>query len=554
MRSSLGYFTQEENKALLILGLFAFVIRLLLAWQPVEQLLVYTVSDDMYYYLTMAKRFVAGEGITFDGLSKTNGFHPLYFLLCSLVLKLGLAKELTTHILLTLSSGFGVVTAYLIYRIVQHVIRNKLLGFLAFALYAFNPYVIALDLNGMETALYGLLLTSSVYLYLRLRIARSEKLWGWILLGGAIGMTFLARTEGIFFPLVVLLDGVWRVFRRAISPLHLIRYGLMLLAALAVTSPWLLWNLINFGTIEQDSGKIFPFIAQLYFERMYGYQATAVDYLKEIIRNSAWNVYILGNMVLGIPYTVPKRYIIFFLFIPVFVLGFMSGRFPWAWQKVKKHWSLFGFGILYAVLMFCYYSVHHRASFWRYFYAMIIVLIPAFCMWLSGFDWKMKKRTAVAAVIGVVLYLSLSTYALIVKQTQHPQQTVMYQAAVWMQKNLPADTRVGAFNAGIYGFWSDQRIVNLDGVANNDILSNMKKKTLGTYFQKQGITYLCEFEGSLEVYFDFFVDNYKFSELEIVQTFIDPKNPTNKVIVAKLPERSPAIEKPTELPVQESTR
>ncbi|MCK5243476.1 hypothetical protein KAR34_13590 [bacterium] len=544
MRSSLGFFTQEENKALLFLGIFALFTRLLLAWQPVENLLIFTVSDDMYYYLTLARRFVSGEGLTFDGLSRTNGFHPLYFLLCSLVLKLQLARELTTHLLLTLSSMFGVLTAYLIYCIVQQVTRNKFLGFLAFALYGFNPYVVALDLNGMETALYGLLLACSVYLYLRLRIARSTKLWEWGLLGVTVGLTFLARTEGIFFPFLVAGDGLWRVFRRDISKAQLIHYAVALLAALLVTSPWLLWNIFNFGTIEQDSGKIFPYIAQLHFEKYHGYQAGAIDYLKEIIRNIAWNVYILGNMLLGIPYTVPKRYLVFFLLIPFFVLGFMLGRFPWSWKKVKGHWGIFGFGIAYAVLMFCYYSIHHRASFWRYFYAMLIVLLPVFCLWLSGFDWKMKKQAAITTVVGVVVYLSLSTYAMIVKQTQHPQQTIMYQAAIWMQDNIPTPARVGAFNAGIYGFWSDRTVINLDGVANNDILANMKNKTLGEYFQKRKITYLCEFESTLEVYFEYFVDNYKFSELEIVQTFVDSKDPSMKVIIARLPEKPLETEKP----------
>jgi len=36
------------------------------------------LDDDAFYYLTIARNIVAGAGVTFDGLSLTNGFHPLW--------------------------------------------------------------------------------------------------------------------------------------------------------------------------------------------------------------------------------------------------------------------------------------------------------------------------------------------------------------------------------------------------------------------------------------------------------------------------------------------
>ena len=35
-------------------------------------------SDDAFYYLKIAQNVAAGRGLTFDGISVTNGFHPLY--------------------------------------------------------------------------------------------------------------------------------------------------------------------------------------------------------------------------------------------------------------------------------------------------------------------------------------------------------------------------------------------------------------------------------------------------------------------------------------------
>ncbi len=36
-------------------------------------------QDDVFYYLKVAANFVAGHGSTFDGVRRTNGYHPLYF-------------------------------------------------------------------------------------------------------------------------------------------------------------------------------------------------------------------------------------------------------------------------------------------------------------------------------------------------------------------------------------------------------------------------------------------------------------------------------------------
>lgn len=38
-------------------------------------------QDDFYYYLKAAQNLASGHGSTFDGTTRTNGYHPLYFLL-----------------------------------------------------------------------------------------------------------------------------------------------------------------------------------------------------------------------------------------------------------------------------------------------------------------------------------------------------------------------------------------------------------------------------------------------------------------------------------------
>jgi hypothetical protein len=45
------------------------------------------VEDDFYYYLKVAQNVAAGLGSTFDGVTRTNGYHPLYFVVLVLISK-----------------------------------------------------------------------------------------------------------------------------------------------------------------------------------------------------------------------------------------------------------------------------------------------------------------------------------------------------------------------------------------------------------------------------------------------------------------------------------
>jgi hypothetical protein len=61
----------------IILALHAYV-----AFSPPARLLNWFKTDDAFYYFTTARNIAEGRGITFDGLSTTNGFHPLWMAIC----------------------------------------------------------------------------------------------------------------------------------------------------------------------------------------------------------------------------------------------------------------------------------------------------------------------------------------------------------------------------------------------------------------------------------------------------------------------------------------
>src|SRR5581483_7482191 len=144
----------------------ALAIRLWFAWQPLPTLITRYNADDMYYYLTIARQILAGNGISFDGLAPTNGFHPLYLLLL-----VGLdalnpkGTQTNIYVALTILCIANVATALVLYELVRRVTRRDT-AFLAALVWLFNPFVILATLEGVETALATLFFASTVLAYL----------------------------------------------------------------------------------------------------------------------------------------------------------------------------------------------------------------------------------------------------------------------------------------------------------------------------------------------------------------------------------------------------
>ncbi|MGO9153724.1 hypothetical protein, partial [Mycobacterium sp.] len=55
---------------------------LVLALLPMRLAISHFVTDDMFYYLTVARNVADGQTISLDGRNPTNGFHPLWLIIC----------------------------------------------------------------------------------------------------------------------------------------------------------------------------------------------------------------------------------------------------------------------------------------------------------------------------------------------------------------------------------------------------------------------------------------------------------------------------------------
>ncbi len=198
--------------------------------------------DDAYFYFKTAQNISAGRGSTFDGLSLTNGYHPLWMLVCIPVFALArFDLILPLRLLVLLLGALSAVSGVLIFRLIRRVLFEPL-AMLAAAFWVFNSFIhSAVTRFGLET---GLLVIAVLFLLRRLQVfeARSQaqpvKLKEIALLAAAAVFVFLSRLDMIFLAGLV---GLWIILRG--TPL---RYYL-LTDALLTTSSVLLGFALRLG-------------------------------------------------------------------------------------------------------------------------------------------------------------------------------------------------------------------------------------------------------------------------------------------------------------------
>ena len=130
------------------------------------------VRDDAYYYFKVAQNVSEGRGSTFDGLNPTNGYHPLWMLVCVPIFALArFDLILPLRVLLVVLAALSVVSAILLFRLLKKP-AGEPIAMLAAAYWALDMNIHGIiTQQGLETGLVAL----SVMVLLRLMQTLDEK-------------------------------------------------------------------------------------------------------------------------------------------------------------------------------------------------------------------------------------------------------------------------------------------------------------------------------------------------------------------------------------------
>ncbi|MGB7876806.1 MAG: hypothetical protein WBL25_20670, partial [Anaerolineales bacterium] len=194
--------------------------------------------DDAYYYFKVAQNISEGHGSTFDGINLTNGYHPLWMLVCIPIFSLArFDLILPLRILILVLAGLRAATSLLLYHVLRNVLARPI-AMLGALYWAFNQYIHWTTYQqGLETGLAAFCLV--LFLYLLQRFERDRKAASVspkqiATLGVAATLVTFSRLDMVF---LAGLFGLWIVFRH--RPLHYLLPLDILLFAVSTTGAFI---------------------------------------------------------------------------------------------------------------------------------------------------------------------------------------------------------------------------------------------------------------------------------------------------------------------------
>ncbi len=464
-----------------VLGVLQFILQVTLLNQGIEFVTVNLTPDDAYYYLETAWNHSRLGFPTFDGDNATNGFHPLWYVI--LVVESMFLSDKYDLLLCAIvtCSLFNALSYIFIYKI-SNLIKSDIFPLL-FALVWFCVNVSDwTNLSLLENSLHALVSIWIIYELISLFIRLQEGLpLNALRITAALILNVYSRIDAgfvsavIYIALIVIVlkhyGGIKKV-PREITTVFYISSILAILSALFLFITYYFWG----GTFLSVSG---------------------------IVKNSG----IFPNKYPGLEkpmailkYSLPKDGLFFLAPISFIMMIYILIRHRGEWGILLNVYNLL---LLSSVFYFIFLWLSPATNF-HYWYFSSVKTFWFFSISFSIYyflDFLRNKRPIQISVIFLIFVVSLvgSVNVYIKKVNKEIDETslysVRYHVAKWINENLP-DARIASWNAGQLGYFTDNVVVNLDGLINskgyyNNVLRG--NQTLSKYLRMSDVQFVVDY-------------------------------------------------------------
>ncbi len=447
---------------------------------PFSFLLANIIPDDAFYYFQIARNITEGLGSTFDGVNITNGYHPLWMLLLLPVWELfsvgGAYDVAPIRVALFVQLFLAFVTVGVLIRIMSRYTKSQLVLAVSVLLWLVNPFVVYESMSGLETGLVLVFLSSFFLAALRMQEAPSYKQA--VFIGIFAGLLMLARLDMVFYFVMFLLWLLYIYGRMGI------RYSFVSGAiATIVVAPFLLWNMSTFNMLFTSASVASTTVNKHLIEQDNGVSlfvsAKAVVYT--VVRGTSDVLVQTGA---------PVAFLIFLGCVGGWVWFGRKGYFKLFISVIPLEWFLFGGFILHFFV-----STAVRFTYRNWYFIAFNLFAVLLVTWALA-QWHRERVIRVGVVVGalaVVFGMYLITWQQVLFERERSQQN-MFQAAMWMNEHLPPGAVIGVFNAGVQGYFSEHRVVNLDGLVNNAASQALQNRVLWEYaLHTENITHISDY-------------------------------------------------------------
>ena len=464
LRASPARVNLADTTLLFVLVVAALAAYLLAAIPSVwtARLGVNQFQDDAFYYLVPAKHFLQQGRFTFDGVTPTYGFHPLWMLVAvttTAVAGTGAAPE---HIVFAINLVEKVVQGIAAALCIAWFVRERdgqgdgsAAGFLGIALFLLCPCYIVFD-QGMETTLAVLLFAASIQALRRGRL---------VLLGVLLALLFLCRLDsGIFVGLPLAAYAMWthRASRNrawAIAPLLVAMIAMPLAYYTATGSPVPISGAIksSFPAITWHGSYL---IEPINVAEMYGWRTLLYGL-------NPWLCAVL---------------------IGVGLAGTAVAKFAPKTRNDILAVAFVGVALVANLLLF---QKWEKSVDPRYF---ALPMAAAAFVFVAGIAGAARRAPTLARLpivaVAVAFVLEAVVLASRFDASMHAKDATQ-RVYLDLAKVLPANAVIAGTDVGALAFWTGRRVINLDGVMNDFAFQRvLRDRKLADYLRREGVTHI----------------------------------------------------------------
>ena len=441
------------------------------------------VGEDGYYLMLAAWNLARGEGLTVNFSEVVTGIQPLMtFLLAGvawIVQAFGGDKFDFARAMILLGGANAILFAFLVERATRVALDasadRDIAGAMAFIGAALSFYLFRTFTYGLETGLYLALIAALVWATLRMMRSGPMSLANAAGLGVLIGLCGLARIDfgivaGLVFGLLFLRG------RIGFAPAALAG-----LVALCVTAPWLIWVRSVSGTFMPSSGPA---------------QASLIDWSTALGRGETMILSVAQNAAPWAPifFDPPVALVAVTALLALCVVAMRSSRSKRTWApEAVPVLSAWGLGL--CALPFLYFTFFWAAHFYpRYTAPLAVLSLLVLGAAVARLPGAAPRAVTICAFVVFAIANAWSAW------TTHHRGGIgdgHSVAAGYVARNLPKESRVGAFQSGVVGFYNEN-VINLDGKVNVEALAAIRKKQIEEYLDRARIDYVIDWEGVID--------------------------------------------------------
>ena len=445
-----------------ILFFFICITRIYLASVAGEEFVITLVPDDAFYYLKIAENNINFGIWSFDRINSVSGYHILYAYFCKLILYFTNLNFLTLFILISLlSSIILTISLYLTIIFTKEKISKSY--YLVSIIPYFYSIVIMQSTMMVESPFVIFFLILNLFIIFNKKINLNKKclLFFIGLFGSLARLDFGGSTLILFIFFYVSSFYNYNIyFKNSLLSLTGSCVGVLLS---------FLHNKIHSGQFLQGSSNI-----KYFWSALEGHSyAPILSLFKSIFYFS---------------YT---EKIVIFIHIFIFIL-FFCYIYNLVIKKKINSTDILLFSSIGIILFYIFFYSFNSSAIQPWY--IVYFILPLGLIYNLLFEKLFNSVKIQKIIFLLVLFLLF-----IITRFQYPfneiwvHQRYSYEVAKKLN-HLEISGPIGSWNAGLFSYFSNKKIINIDGLVNNNIQDYIKNNKLLLYLIENKIYYILDSE------------------------------------------------------------